>query len=233
MAGRVGFRFTSRRDGDLGIDAPGELARRRRGVVDLPWSVARQVHGIDIAVVAEPGGCFGATCDGFVTAVPGAAIAVQTADCGPVLIEGRDAAGDPVVGAVHAGWRGLYDGVLESALDALVRLGARDVTAVVGPCISASRYEFGAAELARLALRFGPDVVAATAWGTPAFDLSAAIHSEARRLGIALACPDAPPCTAATVDDAGDPAYFSWRARADTGRQSSVIWIERDGSSGV
>ena len=186
MAGRVGFRFTSRRDGDLGIDAPGELARRRRGVVDLPWSVARQVHGIDIAVVAEPGGCFGATCDGFATAVPGAAIAVQTADCGPVLIEGRDAAGDPVVGAVHAGWRGLYDGVLESALDALVRLGARDVTAVVGPCISASRYEFGAAELARLALRFGPDVVAATAWGTPAFDLSAAIHSEARRLGIAL-----------------------------------------------
>lgn len=233
MAGRVGFRFTSRRDGDLGIDAPGELARRRRGVVDLPWSVARQVHGIDIAVVAEPGGCFGATCDGFVTAVPGAAIAVQTADCGPVLIEGRDAAGDPVVGAVHAGWRGLYDGVLESALDALVRLGARDVTAVVGPCISASRYEFGAAELARLALRFGPDVVAATAWGTPALDLSAAIHSEARRLGIALASPDAPPCTAATVDDAGDPAYFSWRARADTGRQSSVIWIERDGSSGV
>lgn len=233
MAGRVGFRFTSRRDGDLGIDAPGELARRRRGVVDLPWSVARQVHGIDIAVVAEPGGCFGATCDGFVTAVPGAAIAVQTADCGPVLIEGRDAAGDPVVGAVHAGWRGLYDGVLESALDALVRLGARDVTAVVGPCISASRYEFGAAELPRLALRFGPDVVAATAWGTPAFDLSAAIHSEARRLGIALASPDAPPCTAATVDDAGDPAYFSWRARADTGRQSSVIWIERDGSSGV
>ena len=228
MAGRVGFRFTSRRDGDLGIDAPGELARRRRGVVDLPWSVARQVHGIDIAVVAEPGGCFGATCDGFVTAVPGAAIAVQTADCGPVLIEGRDAAGDPVVG-----WRGLYDGVLESALDALVRLGARDVTAVVGPCISACRYEFGAAELARLALRFGPDVVAATAWGTPAFDLSAAIHSEARRLGIALASPDAPPCTAATVDDAGDPAYFSWRARADTGRQSSVIWIERDGSSGV
>lgn len=233
MAGRVGFRFTSRRDGDLGIDAPGELARRRRGVVDLPWSVARQVHGIDIAVVAEPGGCFGATCDGFVTAVPGAAIAVQTADCGPVLLEGRDAVGDPVVGAVHAGWRGLYDGVLESALDALVRLGARDVTAVVGPCISASRYEFGAAELARLALRFGPDVVAATAWGTPAFDLSAAIHSEARRLGIALASPDAPPCTAATVDDAGDPAYFSWRARADTGRQSSVIWIERDGSSGV
>mgnify|MGYP000706378173 FL=1 len=165
--------------------------------------------------------------------MPGAAIAVQTADCGPVLLEGRDAVGDPVVGAVHAGWRGLYDGVLESALDALVRLGARDVTAVVGPCISASRYEFGAAELARLALRFGPDVVAATAWGTPALDLSAAIHSEARRLGIALASPDAPPCTAATVDDAGDPAYFSWRARADTGRQSSVIWIERDGSSGV
>ena len=80
--------------------------------------------------------------DAMVTATPGIAIAVLTADCQPVLFC------DPrahVVGAAHAGWRGTQDGVLEATLDAMEVLGARRdrITAVIGPCISQMAYEVG------------------------------------------------------------------------------------------
>lgn len=80
--------------------------------------------------------------DGLVTATPGVALAVLTADCQPVLFS------DPlagVIGAAHAGWRGARDGVLEATLDAMERLGAArsQITAVIGPCISQAAYEVG------------------------------------------------------------------------------------------
>ncbi len=80
--------------------------------------------------------------DALVTATPGTAIAVLTADCQPVLLADR-AAG--VVGAAHAGWRGAREGVLEAVLDAMESLGATraDITAVIGPAISQRAYEVG------------------------------------------------------------------------------------------
>lgn len=80
--------------------------------------------------------------DAMVTATPGIALAVLTADCQPVLFA------DPrahVVGAAHAGWRGTRDGVLEATLAAMEDLGARRgrITAVIGPCISQAAYEVG------------------------------------------------------------------------------------------
>lgn len=80
--------------------------------------------------------------DALVTATPGIALAVLTADCQPVLFADRKAG---VIGAAHAGWRGALDGVLDATLDAMERLGARraDTTAVIGPCISQMAYEVG------------------------------------------------------------------------------------------
>ena len=80
--------------------------------------------------------------DAMVTATPGVALAVLTADCQPVLFADRRAG---VVGAAHAGWRGALDGVLEATLDAMEDLGAArgDTTAVIGPTISQGAYEVG------------------------------------------------------------------------------------------
>ena len=58
------------------------------------------------------------------------------------------------------------------------RSGGTAITAVVGPCIHAECYEFGADDLDALAARFGPAVRPRTAWGTPALDLPAAIADE-------------------------------------------------------
>ena len=80
--------------------------------------------------------------DAIVTATPGLALSVLTADCQPVLFADRDAG---VIGAAHAGWRGALDGVLEATLDAMVSLGAHleSITAVIGPSISQAAYEVG------------------------------------------------------------------------------------------
>lgn len=80
--------------------------------------------------------------DALVTATPGLALTVLSADCQPVLFADADAG---VIGAAHAGWRGALDGVLQSTVDAMVALGAtpQGITAVIGPCISQRAYEVG------------------------------------------------------------------------------------------
>jgi polyphenol oxidase len=80
--------------------------------------------------------------DALVTATPGLAIAVLTADCQPVLFADHEAG---VIGAAHAGWRGARDGILESTIAAMEALGAdrERIHAVIGPTISQSAYEVG------------------------------------------------------------------------------------------
>jgi len=80
--------------------------------------------------------------DALVTATPGLALSVLSADCQPVLFADAKVG---VIGAAHAGWRGALDGVLHATVDAMVALGAArpDITAVIGPCISQRAYEVG------------------------------------------------------------------------------------------
>lgn len=100
-----------------------------------------QVHSADVVTVTEPL-ADKPRADAMVTATPGLALSVLTADCQPVLFADT-AAG--VIGAAHAGWRGALDGVLEATLDAMEALGAAraDTVAVIGPSISQRAYEVG------------------------------------------------------------------------------------------
>ena len=101
-----------------------------------------QVHSPDAVVVEGPWTAERPKADGMVTAVPGLALGITTADCGPVLFADPEAR---VIGAAHAGWRGAVTGVLESTLDAMERLGARreKIVAVLGPTIGQKAYEVG------------------------------------------------------------------------------------------
>jgi polyphenol oxidase len=80
--------------------------------------------------------------DAMVTATPGLALSVLTADCQPVLFADAQAG---VIGAAHAGWRGALDGILGATVDAMEALGATrgDIRAVIGPAISQRAYEVG------------------------------------------------------------------------------------------
>jgi len=99
-----------------------------------------QVHGVAVAVCDGPWESR-PVADALVTARPGLLLGVVTADCGPVLFADARAG---IVGAAHAGWRGAVAGVLEATLEAMRALGARQITAVVGPCIGQPSYEVGA-----------------------------------------------------------------------------------------
>ncbi|MHA7827863.1 MAG: peptidoglycan editing factor PgeF [Roseovarius sp.] len=125
-----------------------EIVRINRARVAAAMGVApdhlltlNQVHSPDTVTVDGPL-TQRPRADALVTARPGVAVAVLSADCQPVLLADSKAG---VVGAAHAGWRGALDGVLEATLDAMEGLGARrgDISAVIGPAISQAAYEVG------------------------------------------------------------------------------------------
>ena len=217
--------FSERSDGDFAIAAPpSDLHAVRQRLLSGPWTALDQVHGARVLHVLAPHEHLGAQGDALVATTPGVVVAVQTADCVPVLFASID--GEPVIGAAHAGWRGLYDGVIEATAQRMRELGATSVRAWIGPCIAAAAYEFGQRELTSMALRFGPDVVAATALGTPALDVLAATRIALREARIDEVDDSAARCTATTLDSAGMPRYFSHRARGDRGRQAAAIRID-------
>ncbi|MBV2359764.1 peptidoglycan editing factor PgeF [Thalassococcus sp. CAU 1522] len=101
-----------------------------------------QVHSPDVLSLVAPINGERPKADGLVTATPGLALAVLTADCQPVLFADAQ---NGVVGAAHAGWRGSMAGILEATIDAMEQLGAQRsaITAVIGPAISQQAYEVG------------------------------------------------------------------------------------------
>jgi hypothetical protein len=175
------------------------------------------VHGADVVVVDRPGQWAGATADAAVTTVAGAALAVHTADCVPVVLVGPN-----VVGVAHAGWRGLAAGVVEATVATMREVGGAadmDIRALIGPCIRVECYEFGAEDLDRVAAILGERVRGYTASGEPALDLTAAVTEALGRSGVS------------TIDDDGSCTacgrrWFSHRARGDLGRQAAVAWLE-------
>jgi YfiH family protein len=101
-----------------------------------------QVHSAKVETVDGPLNSAKPQADAMVSATPGVALGILTADCQPVLFADPDAG---VIGAAHAGWRGALDGVLEATIDAMIDLGAdrETITAVIGPSISQRAYEVG------------------------------------------------------------------------------------------
>jgi YfiH family protein len=184
--------------------------------VPFPCTWLEQVHGVVVVVVDHPGAHAGVEADAAVTAAPGCALVVRTADCVPVAL-----LADGGVGVVHAGWRGLVGGVVEAAVDALVALGIdrSSVRAEVGPCIRAGCYEFDGEGRHALAGRYGDQVLATTLWGTPSVDLVAGV-------GAALTVAGVNDVTVTGGCTACDTTWYSHRARADSARQASFVWLE-------
>jgi polyphenol oxidase len=214
---------TTRAEGDFAVDGePAALAGRRRAVADHPWVWLRQVHGADVVVATRDNAAAvaGTEADALVTADPDLVLAVHTADCVPITFWSDQG----VLGAAHAGWRGLEAGVVERTLEAMWALGAGVIHARTGPCIEAACYEFGPTDLDRLAGRFGDGVRATTRDGQPALDLLALADA-------AVVDSTRPPWPVSLQVDgrctACDPgSWFSHRARADRGRMATVVWRE-------
>jgi polyphenol oxidase len=116
-----------------------ELICQAMGIA--PMVTLRQVHKADVLIV-ENETKNGYEKDAMVTNIPELLLAIQTADCAPILLV------DPVnkvIGAVHAGWRSATQGIVMNTVVAMQSLGASvaNISAAIGPCIQQSSYEVG------------------------------------------------------------------------------------------
>ncbi|THD35620.1 MAG: peptidoglycan editing factor PgeF [Sphingomonas sp.] len=131
-------------------DDPAIIAENRRLAAEtvLPGAILLnpyQVHSADCFTVAAPwDASLRPHADAVVTARPGIALGILTADCAPVLLADPQAG---VVGAAHAGWKGALGGVTDATLLAMEALGARRdrIRAAIGPCVARASYEVDAA----------------------------------------------------------------------------------------
>lgn len=198
------------------------LENRRRVLAafgDPPLAQLSQVHGSTVHLVQEPGEWRG---DGLLTATRGLLLRVGVADCYPILLH------DPakgVVGALHAGWRGVVAGILPRALELMrAHFGSRleEVRLAVGPGISGPHFQVGTEVVQRFEQAglpfYHPDP------GHPGkymLDLEQAIRAQALQGGIALEHYWAlGRCTYA------DPVFFSHRRdRGQTGRMWALIML--------
>ncbi len=184
-----------------------------------------QIHSATVQTITAPWDTR-PEADAMVTATPGIALCILTADCTPVLFA------DPktrIIGAAHAGWKGALGGVLEATLNQMEALGAdrSNILAAIGPTIGQVSYEVGA-DYRDTFLAEDPSSAAFFIPGKPdhfQFDLPDYARARLERAGITAPhdlCQDT--CTLESL-------YFSNRRRnhrgeSDYGRNASVISID-------
>lgn len=191
----IGDRFWSGLMSTLSLDARDETMlaswMRRWGLAPAHGTRSgNQVHGTRVLHATPTPPVKKTDADGIWTAAAGVGLVVRAADCAPVwLADSRSRR----LALVHAGWRGVAGGIIESALAAIAPAGLKTVSVAVGPHLQACCFEVGPEVAqhfdaasgailppARLTVqRRRPDSVA--------LNLSAAIAATCRRLGIAAA----------------------------------------------
>lgn len=130
-----------------GDDRADVLENRRRAMDALSGArlvTLYQIHSANAMAVTAPWEIGESPqADAMATKLPGIALGILTADCAPVLLADAEAG---VIGAAHAGWKGAIGGVTDSAITAMVELGASRsrITAAIGPCIAQPSYEVDA-----------------------------------------------------------------------------------------
>jgi YfiH family protein len=183
-----------------------------------------QSHSAKAIIADKPWKKDAPEADAIVTAEPGLAIAVLTADCAPVLFCDPKAR---IVGAAHAGWRGALSGVVEATVKAMEGLGAKRerIAAAIGPAISQKAYEVGADYMQRFLAEepeSGAYFVTDEGSGEPHFDLPGYVAERLDRAGVGMAA-DLGLCTYCD-----ETRFFSYRrsqhhGETDYGRQISAI----------
>ncbi|MCE9680584.1 peptidoglycan editing factor PgeF [Shewanella sp. AS1] len=221
--------FDSLNLGDHVGDAPQAVAQNRHLLCEQLGLIAEpvwlnQVHGTEVIdldgltpeVLSPAADKLDA--DASICSSPQHVCVVMTADCLPVLI--CDRAGTQVA-AVHAGWRGLCNGIIEAAI-ARFKAPAAELCLYLGPCIGAEAFEVGA-EVRQAFIEQDPQT---QDFFTPRGDkylgdLQGIARYRAAKQGvIQIFSLDA--CTYQLSE-----RFFSYRRESVTGRMASLIWLKK------
>lgn len=177
-----------------------------------------QVHGATVHRAEPASPAAPPVADAATTRTFGVVLAVQSADCLPVLLADRDGA---AIAIAHAGWRGLAAGVVDNAVRALGIPPTR-VVAWLGPAIGPQAFEVGAD--VRDAFVAG-DADAASAFrakmpGKWSADLYALARRRLARCGV-TDVHGGGLCTFSAPD-----RFFSYRRDGETGRMAALLWLQ-------
>lgn len=179
----------------------------------------KQVHGTSVGYAFEGG--FQGEMDGLCTDIPGLALCIQVADCAAVLLADE---GNRIIGAVHAGWRGAVNGVLDNIINRMVDLGAEPsrMKAWLSPCISLASFEVGR----EVAEQFPERFVERDRFEKPHVDLPSYIGWKLTDLGLERSLIETDgSCTMK------DQKYYSYRREgSSSGRMMGVIKINNSES---
>jgi YfiH family protein len=203
-------------------------ARLQRHMAPAQPIFLKQVHGVEV-VVLDAHTPQARVADACVTTQPHVACTIMVADCMPLLftdIQGR------VVGAAHAGWRGLAAGVIEQTVHTMqqqVATRAKEIQVWLGPCIGPSHFEVGddvyvafVSQDEQAQACFEAHPMHANKW---LVDLPALARLRLRALGVESISGNDSSLAWCTV--AQHSKLFSFRRDGITGRFAVCIW--RDG----
>ncbi|MBM4204969.1 MAG: peptidoglycan editing factor PgeF [Gammaproteobacteria bacterium] len=181
-----------------------------------------QIHGVQVHHLRS----FAAEvpqADAVWTEVPGVALVIQTADCVPVMVTSLSGS---IIGAAHAGWRGVASGVVPALLDA-IPVDSTELCAWIGPAISGRVYEVGddvRMEMARTipAAVVAGAFVAGRSQGKWWLDLARIVRCQLESAGVGRAMiTDSGLCTWSDPE-----RFYSFRRDGQTGRLASFIVLK-------
>ena len=197
--------FTSKAFGSFDLINGDSAKSSLRNLMSIPKiSYMKQVHGNNIQITSGDSSEL-AEVDGLVTNQKFIALAVQVADCLPLLLQS-----DIAIAAVHVGRKGLVNGVAIKAVAAMKRLGATKITGVVGPHICGNCYEVDQSLFNEIT------------------KVHPAAKSTNRRLNLFAGLADQIsdiPLENLNICTLENPNYFSYRRGGETGRQVGVICL--------
>ena len=193
--------FTARDFGSLADPVLNENIERLSKLVAKPIQVMTQEHGNQVSVIERP--ISAPVADAMVSCSREIALAVRVADCLPLLLYSNN-----VIAAVHVGRKGLMNQVAVNAVTQMRKLGAKEITGVVGPHICGQCYEVGADIFTEVT-----NAYPATFKKQNYLDLYAGLVSQLPEIELS----NIDICTKENTD------YFSYRAHGEAGRQVGVI----------
>jgi polyphenol oxidase len=183
--------------------------------LDIPLVFINATHSANVVQVLSEVPKVHENTDALVTRETGLGIVVMSADCAPIILA------DPiahVVGVVHAGWQGMLAGVVNSAVEAMLELGAetQNMTATIGPSVCAKNFEVTQERFDKV-LNLIPSAAIKLNNGNLAVDITKGIKKQLASFQIKTL--DLGICTFENSD------VFSYRRDKETGRNATVAWI--------
>ena len=203
-------KYSSLNLGDHVGDSADDVANNREVLRNLLSQVEprfmNQVHGNSVVEIDEEP-LAPVTADALVTRQVGLPLVVLSADCLPILVEGEN-----IVGAIHAGRKGILNGIISNTISKMHALGGKELTATIGPAICGECYEVDL-PMYLDAIESEPNLT--TSFEAHCLDLKKAATAQLEMNGVGVA--DVGICTA------HDSNYFSYRRDGMTGRGAGVI----------